>query len=84
MLVQIGENAATLTPFGSLARHIPLNAPTAAETKSWSELLRSVFSQARQKRSDEIATEPQVIVPNPPPPRASPPAHLVFDFEPKR
>ena len=53
MLVQIYENSATLTPFGSLARHIPLNAPT-AETKSWSELLRSVFSQTRQKRSDEI------------------------------
>jgi hypothetical protein len=53
MLVQIDENWATLTPFGSLARHIPLNAPT-AETKSWSELLRLVFSQTRQKRSHEI------------------------------
>ena len=48
MLIQIDENSATLTPFGSLARHIPLNAPT-AETKSWSELLRSVLSQTRQK-----------------------------------
>jgi hypothetical protein len=57
MLVQIGENSATLTPFGSLARHIPLNAPT-AETKSWSELLRSLFSQTRKKRSDEIPAEP--------------------------
>jgi hypothetical protein len=54
MLVQIDENSATLTPFGSLARHIPLNAPNAAETKPWSELLRSIFSQTRQKRSDEI------------------------------
>jgi hypothetical protein len=53
MLVQIDENWATLTPFGSLARHIPLNAPT-AETKSWSELLRLVFSQTKQKRSHEI------------------------------
>jgi len=53
MLVQIDENSATLTPFGSLARHIHLNAPT-AENKSWSELLRSVFFQTRQKRSDEI------------------------------
>ena len=37
MLVQIDENSATLTPFGSLARHIPANAT--AESKSWSELL---------------------------------------------
>jgi hypothetical protein len=58
MLVQIDENSATLTPFGSLARHIPANTPT-AESKSWSELLRSVLSQARQKRSDEIPAEPQ-------------------------
>jgi hypothetical protein len=53
MLVQIDDNSASLTRFGSLARHIPLNAPT-AETKSWSELLRSVLSQTRQKRPDEI------------------------------
>ena len=53
MLVQIDENSAALTPFGSLARHIPLNAPT-AETNYWSELLRSIFSQTRQRRSDEI------------------------------
>src|SRR5262249_57180063 len=46
MLVQIDENSATLTPFGSVARHIPPNAPT-AETKSWGELLRSVLSQKR-------------------------------------
>jgi len=58
MLVQIDENWATLTPFGSLA----LNAPT-AETKSWSKLLRSVFSQTRQKRSDEISAELQVNAP---------------------
>ena len=56
MLVQIDENSATLTPFGSLARHIP---ETTAENKSWSELLRSVLSQTRQKRSDEISAEPQ-------------------------
>ena len=55
MLIQIDENSATLTPFGSLARHIPNNAP---ETKSWSELLRSVLSKTRQKRSDEIPAEP--------------------------
>ena len=30
MLVRIDENSAALTPFGSLARHIP------AQTKSWS------------------------------------------------
>jgi hypothetical protein len=54
MLVQIDENSATLTPFGSLARHIPNNAP---ENKSWIELLRSVLSQTRQKRSDEIPAE---------------------------
>ena len=58
MRVQIDENSATLTPFGSLARRIPANAPT-AESKSWSELVRSVLSQARQKRSDEIPTEPK-------------------------
>ena len=58
MLVQIDENSATLTPFGSLARHIPANATT-AENKSWSELLRSMLSQTRQKRSDEIPAEPQ-------------------------
>jgi len=52
MLVQIDENSATLTPFGSLARRIP------AETKSWSELLHSVLSQTRQKRSHEIPAEP--------------------------
>jgi len=77
MLVQIDENSATLTPFGSLARHIPHNAPT-AENKSWSELLRSVFFQTRQKRSQEIAAEPQVSAPNPPPPHASPLAHSDF------
>jgi hypothetical protein len=38
MLVHIDESSATLTPFGSLTRHIPANAPT-AETKSWSELI---------------------------------------------
>jgi len=59
MLIRIDENSAALSPFGSLAfgslaRHIP------AETKSWSELLRSVLFQTRQKRSDEIATKPQV------------------------
>ena len=58
MLVQIDENSATLTPFGSLARHIPANAPT-AETKSWSELLRSVLPQTRQKHSDENPAKPQ-------------------------
>jgi hypothetical protein len=61
MLIQIDENSATLTPFGSLARHIPLNAPT-ADTKSWSELLRSVLSQTRQKRSDEIHVSDRVEV----------------------
>jgi len=55
MRVQIDENSATLTPFGSLARHIPHDAPT-AEAKSWSELLRSVLFQIR--RSDQIPTEP--------------------------
>jgi hypothetical protein len=65
MLVQIDENSATLTPFGSLARHIRTNA-TIAESKSWSELLRSVFSQTRQKHSHEIPAEPQVSGPNPP------------------
>ena len=55
MLVQIDENSATLTPFGSLARHIPANAPV---SKSWTELLRSVLSQTRQKGSDEIPVEP--------------------------
>jgi hypothetical protein len=83
MLVQIDENWATLTPFGSLARHIPLNAPT-AETKSWSELLRWVLSQTRQKGSQEIPAEPQVSAPNPPPSHASPLAHSDFDLEPKR
>ena len=48
MLVQIDENSATLTPFGSLARHIPPDTPS-AETKSWSELFRSVLSQTIQK-----------------------------------
>ena len=57
MRVQIGENSATLTPFGSLAP-IVSNVPT-AESKSWSELIRLVVSQTRQKRSDEIPTEPQ-------------------------
>jgi len=58
MLVQIDENSATLTLFGSLARHIPTNA-TNAETKSWSELLRSVLPQTRQRHSDENPAEPQ-------------------------
>jgi hypothetical protein len=58
MLVRIDEISATLTPFGSLAPHIPANAPT-AESKSWGELLRSLLSQTRQKRSDEIPDEPQ-------------------------
>jgi hypothetical protein len=62
MLVQIDENSATLTPFGSLARHIPTNAP---ESKSWIELIRSVLSQTRQKGSD---VEP-VSAPDPAPPR---------------
>jgi len=57
MLIQIDENSATLTPFGSLARHIPHDAPT-AETKSWSELLRSMLFQTKQK-SDEIPAKPQ-------------------------
>jgi hypothetical protein len=72
MLVQIDENSATLTPFGSLARHIPPKTPT-AESKSWSELLRSVLSQIRRKPSHEpsheIPAEPQISVTNPPPPR---------------
>jgi len=42
MLVQIDEDSATLTPFGSLASHIHPVAPT-VETKSWSGLLRSCF-----------------------------------------
>jgi hypothetical protein len=67
MLVQIDENSATLTPFGSLARHIP------AETKSWSELFRWVLSQTRQKRSHEIPAESQVSAANPPHARVSPP-----------
>jgi hypothetical protein len=57
MLVHIDENSASLTPFGSLARHIHPDVPT-AETKSWSELLRSVLSQTIQKRSYEIPAEP--------------------------
>jgi hypothetical protein len=65
MLVQIDENSATLTPFGSLARHIPANAP---KSKSWIELLRSALSQTRQKGSDEIPAEP-VSAPDPAPPR---------------
>jgi hypothetical protein len=56
MLVQIDENSASLTPFGSLARHISRHAPT-AETKSWSELLHSVLSPTRQ-RSHGIPAEP--------------------------
>src|SRR5262249_18059516 len=60
MLVQIDENSASLTPFGSLARHILPDAPT-AETKSWSELLHSVLSQVRQKRSHEISAEPPSV-----------------------
>jgi hypothetical protein len=59
MLVQIDENSAILTPFGSLARHNPHNAPT-AETKSWSEVLRSLLSQTIQKRSHENPAELQV------------------------
>jgi len=31
MLVQIDENSATLTPFGCLARHIPLGANYSAQ-----------------------------------------------------
>ena len=62
MLVQIDENSATLTPFGSLARHIPPDTPI-AETKSWGELLRSVLSQTRQKSSHEIPAELQVSAP---------------------
>jgi very-short-patch-repair endonuclease len=58
MRVQIDENSASLTPFGSLARHIRANATT-AESKSWSELLRSVLSHTREKPSDEIPAEPQ-------------------------
>ena len=62
MLVKIDENSATLTPFGSLAGHIPANAPT-AESKSWSGLLCSVLAQTRQKRSDEIPADVMRDVP---------------------
>jgi len=65
MLVQIDENSAILTPFGSLARHIPANAP---KSESWIELLRSALSQTRQKGSDEIPAEP-VSAPDPARPR---------------
>jgi len=58
MLVQIDENSAALTPFGSLARHIPPKTPT-VESKSWSELLGSALSQIRRKPSHEIPAEPQ-------------------------
>jgi inhibitor of KinA sporulation pathway (predicted exonuclease) len=54
MLVQIDENSVTLTPFGSLARHISTHEPT-AQNKSWGELLRSVLSQTR--RSEQIPAD---------------------------
>ena len=43
MLIRIEDNAAALTPFGSLARVNPLN-DSSANSKSWVELLRTAFS----------------------------------------
>ena len=56
MLIRIEDNAAALTPFGSLARVNPLN-DRSANSKSWVELLRTAFSQRAEKRSDEIPAD---------------------------
>jgi hypothetical protein len=45
MLIQIDENSATLTPFGSLARKAPANART--EGRSWAKLLRTLANEDR-------------------------------------
>jgi hypothetical protein len=56
MLVQIDENSATLTPYGSLARQTPANART-GEDRSWAKLLRAAFSQISKKRTNETPAE---------------------------
>ena len=53
MLIRIEDNAAALTPFGSLARVNPVNSRS-ANSKSWAELLRTAFSERAEKLSDEI------------------------------
>jgi hypothetical protein len=45
MRVQIDENSASLTPFGSLARQTPANARS-GEGKSWAKLRRHEAAQA--------------------------------------
>jgi hypothetical protein len=45
MRVQIDENSATLTPFGSLARQTPANARS-GEAKSWARLRHHEAAQA--------------------------------------
>jgi len=56
VLIRIEDNAAALTPFGSLARVNPLN-DRSANSKSWVELLRTAFSERAEKRSDEIPAD---------------------------
>jgi len=46
-----------------LARHIPAITPT-AEGKFWSELLRSVFSETKQKRLTKFTRKMRLAITN--------------------
>jgi hypothetical protein len=56
VLIRIEDNSAALTPFGSLA-HVNLANGRSANSKSWTELLRTAFSERLEKRSDEIPAD---------------------------
>ena len=56
MLIRIEDNAAALTPFGSLARVNPVNGRS-AKSKSWAELLRTAFSERAERRPHEILSD---------------------------
>ena len=56
MLIQIEDNAAALTPFGSLARVNPVNGRS-VNSRSWAELFRTAFSKRAEKRSDDVPSD---------------------------
>jgi hypothetical protein len=59
MLIQIDENSATLTPFGSLARKAPANART--EGRSWAKLLRTLAMKTARFAGHHEAREALVL-----------------------
>jgi hypothetical protein len=56
VLIRIEDNAAALTPFGSLARVNTVNG-SSANSRSWAELFRAAFSKRAEKRSDDIPSD---------------------------